>query len=81
MSITANLISGAFLKYKINRNGESLELGFSNDRAILKEQTSKMAQWLKLRDKETNQDVFNRLEKLLQSSKSGAEVISNLEKF
>ena len=81
MRLDANLPSGATLSYRAGRTGTKLEIAFSNDDATLKLQMKLMSAWLKFRKNETHQNVFDRLEKVLQASKSGAEVINNLKNF
>ena len=81
MRLDANLPSGASLSFRAGRSGEKLEIAFSNDDATAKIQMEKMRNWLNWRKDENFQKVFDRLEKVLRASKSGAEVISNLEKY
>lgn len=81
MRLDANLPSGATLSYRAGRTGTKLELAFSNDDATLKQQMKTMSAWLEWRKDENFQMVFDRLEKVLRASKTGAEVINNLKKF
>ena len=76
MSITAKFPSGANFRYFICRSCEKLEVAFSNDSIELKEQSKIFAGWVKLRNGETNIDVFNRLEELCKKCKSGKELIN-----
>ena len=55
MTIQAKLPSGASLKFSINRSGERLEVAFSNNTIVLKEQTDAIQNWLKLRKGENNE--------------------------
>jgi hypothetical protein len=80
MSLSAKMPSGASLKFSIGRNGEKLELAFSNDTKVLQAQMSVVKKWIDYREKETNISRFDRLEKILVESKSGSEVISKMEK-
>jgi hypothetical protein len=69
--------SGASLKFRIGRSGETLEVAFSNDQATLKEQTKKIQKWLDFQEGEkTNQDRFDRLEKIGKQASSGAEFMT-----
>ena len=79
ISLSAQLPSGAKIKFFVGRSGEKLELAFSNDREMLKQQMSEMTKWLNNREGEVNQSRFDRLEKVLRMSKSGAEVMNNLK--
>jgi hypothetical protein len=79
MSLNAKLPSGASLKFSIGRSGEKLELAFSNDIKILKEQMIKMTNWIKTRPTETNIQRFERLENLLNSCNTSVEVMDKIE--
>ena len=81
MRLDANLPSGATLSYRAGRTGTKLEIAFSNDDATLKAQMKTMGAWLEWRKGENYQMVFDRLEKVLRASKSGKEVMLNLDKF
>ena len=76
MWISAKFPSGAYYKFRVDRNGEKLELAFSNDTRELKEQTKIFGQYLKFRQGETNEERFNRLEELTKKCKSGKQLIS-----
>jgi hypothetical protein len=81
MWLEAKFVSGASFKYTINRNGERLELAFSNNDAVREQQSQEVMQWMKLRKGETNKQAFERLEKVASISASGVEVIKNLQKY
>jgi hypothetical protein len=81
MSISVKLHTGASLKFSINRLGEKLELAFSNDAEILRNQMSSMKNWLELRKGENNLQRFDRLENLMRNSTSGSHAIAQLDKF
>ena len=78
ISLTAKFPSGAFLKFSVNRNGERLDLRFSNDADVLKQQQLKISKFLKFKPEESNEGRFDRLEKLLTGCTSGSEVINKL---
>jgi hypothetical protein len=78
MSLSAKFHSGASLKFLVNRSGERLEVAFSNDPEMAKEQTRTLAKWLEPRDKEVNSDIFERLEKLCKECTSGKDLISKI---
>ena len=75
MWITAKFPSGANYKFKVDRRGEKLEIAFSNDTAELAKQSRVFLKWIQLRKGETNEERFNRLEKLTKECKSGKELI------
>ena len=79
MSISAKLPSGASIRFSIGRSGERLTLAFSNDDAVLKEQTRKMSKWLELRKDENNLQRFVRLRSVLEGAKNSLEVMEKLE--
>ncbi len=79
MRLDAKLPSGASISYRVGRSRETLELAFSNDDATLTLQTKEMQAWLKIRKGETNQHVFDRLENVLKSCRSGAEVMAKIK--
>lgn len=80
MSLSAKFKSGATLKFRLNRNGETLEVGFSNDSAELKKQSAAVMAWMKPKGKETNQDRFDRLEKTCLAVNSGKEFMETIGK-
>ena len=49
MWIRAQFPSGAHFKFHVNRNGETLELAFSNDTSILRNQQRVFMKWMDLR--------------------------------
>jgi hypothetical protein len=75
MWITAKFPSGASYKLRINRNGERLEMAFSNNDAESKEQLKIFSNWMKFQPKETHEDRFNRLERLTKQCTSGKALI------
>ena len=79
MSISGKFPSGASFKFSIGRNGEKLELAFSNDTDTLKNQMKVFKQWIDYRPKETNIQRFDRLEKISQNCKTGSEVIAKMQ--
>lgn len=80
MSIRAKFPSGASLLYSISNYREKLEVAFSNDSKVLKEQTKIIADWLKAVGEETNADIFNRLENVCKSVVTGKEFINHITK-
>lgn len=78
MSLSAHFPSGASLRFAIGRSGDKLDLNFSNDPKILKEQGKILIKWLDYREKENNEQRFARLEKICMLAKSGAEFIKLL---
>lgn len=78
MWISAKLPSGAYIKYHLNRNGETIDLRFSNDTNILAAQSKIIQEYMQLRKGETNQHAFDRLETLLNQCNSGKEVIDKI---
>jgi len=79
MSISGKMPSGASLKWSINRNGERLEVAFSNDTKVLKYQVEVVNKWIEYRNGESNQSRFDRMETLLKSCNSGSEVITKMQ--
>ena len=79
LSMNASFPSGATFKWSVGRSGERLAIGFANDEATSQKQAKTILQGLKHRKDETNIMVFDRLEILLKSCKSGKEVISKME--
>ena len=78
MSLSAKLSSGASLKFSIGRSGEKLEIAFSNDPIVLKDQLVKMQEWLKFKNGETNLERFARLRQVLETSTNSIEVMQKL---
>lgn len=81
MSMKINFASGAHLRFMVGRSGEKLDVAFSSDAVILKQQSAALQKWLDYREGETNQHRFARLEKLVAGCSSGSDVITNLAKF
>ena len=82
MSISATFPSGANFKLRVNRNGETLELAFSNDMPTLREQMKTFNAWIK-RESDKHKDwtkLFDILEGYCKKSNTGKELISILEK-
>jgi len=79
MWISAKFPSGASYKFSINRNGEKLEMSFSNDDNESKIQIKIFNNWLKLRPKENNGERFERLERLTKQCTSGKMLIKLME--
>jgi hypothetical protein len=79
MKLEAIMQSGATVKFSITRSGERLVSCLSNDINIAKAQTESLSVWIKRRDKESNRERFDRLEKVLSESNSVAELIANLK--
>ena len=79
LSLSAKFNSGASLKYSISRNGEKLDLAFSNDATVLKEQSRIICEWLDSK-KETNQERIDRLEEVCKKVNSGKEFIDFITK-
>ena len=75
MSIKIKFASNATLDFSVNRNGERLNLAFSNNTVELKEQSKTVQKWLELRKNENNQERFNRLEAAARAAKSGKEFL------
>ena len=80
MKIEIFFPSGASLKFRIGRSGETLEIAFSNDSQTLKTQSAQVRKWLEQRKEETNQDRFDRLEKTARQAKSGIEFMTLISK-
>lgn len=81
MSISGKMLSGALVKLTIGRNGEKLEVAFGNDEAVAKRQLAELKEWLKNRKNETNQERFDRLEKVLLASDNSTEFMNNLKTY
>ena len=81
MSIAAHFPSGAFFKFSIGRNGEKLDIRFSNIQSELNEQGRRFLKWIEYREKETNIDRFDRIEKACQLARSGSEFMKVIEKI
>jgi hypothetical protein len=79
MWISAKFPSGASYKFKVDRNGERLEMAFSNNDAESKIQIRIFQNYMKFRPKETNEDRFNRLERLTKQCVSGKMLIKLME--
>jgi hypothetical protein len=79
MSISGKMPSGASLKWSINRNGERLEVAFSNDTNVLKTQLQVVQKWIEYRAGESNQSRFDRMETLLKTCNSGSDVITKMQ--
>jgi len=81
MSISVKLPSGASLKFSVDRDGDDLELAFSNDRKELKRQAKVAEKYLDFNGLENNLERFERFEKFLKSRdwKSGREMIAAME--
>ncbi|MCK9576363.1 MAG: hypothetical protein WC979_00420 [Candidatus Pacearchaeota archaeon] len=79
MSISGVMQSGANVKFTINRGGEKIVAGLSNDIKIAKVQLLTLQTWLKLRDGENNAQRFDRLENVLKISNNSKEFIENLK--
>lgn len=79
MTISGKMMSGASVKLTINRNGERLESALSNDPDVAGKQLATLTSWLKLRKGESNEDRFDRLEKVLNLSENSTEFINNLK--
>lgn len=79
MWISAKFPSGASYKFRIDRNGEKLEMAFSNDDNEAKVQIKIFNNWLKFRPKETHADRFDRLERLTKQCSSGKMLIKLME--
>ena len=75
MWIAAKFPSGANYKFKVDRNGERLEIAFSNNTAELAKQSRIFLKWMQFRKGENNEQRFDRLEKLTKECKSGKELI------
>ena len=79
MWITAKFPSGATYKFRVDRNGEKLEMAFSNNDAEANDQIKIFNNWLKFRPKETHADRFDRLERLTKQCTSGKMLIKLME--
>jgi hypothetical protein len=79
LSMNASFPSGATFRWSVGRTGERLSIAFANDEETSKRQAKTIVRWLKHREEETNEMVFERLEVLLKSCKSGKEVVSKME--
>lgn len=79
MSITGKFPSGAFFKFAVGRSGETLDLRFSNDRKVLKEQVNIFSKFMNLNEDENNTERFERLENLCKGLKSGGQVIEKMK--
>jgi len=79
MWISAKFPSGASYKVTINRNGERLQMAFSNDDKEASMQIKIFNNWLKFRPKETNEERFERLERLTKQCTSGKMLIKLME--
>lgn len=77
MSLSAKFPSGAQLKFSICNEpfDECLELRFSNDEKVLREQMKIMKKFLEPKSNENNEQRFSRLEALIIGCRSGSEVI------
>lgn len=80
MWIKGQFPSGAHFKFHVNRNGETLELAFSNDVNILRNQQRVFMKWMDFRKGEKHIDRFNRLKAIVAGCKSGGELIAKMEK-
>lgn len=78
MWIKAQLPSGAWFKFTVNRGGERLEAALSNDSATLKQQLQQLRAWLNFRSGENNLQRFQRIRAVAEASRNSAELISNL---
>ncbi len=81
LSLSAHFPSGAFLKFSIGRSGDRLDIRFSNDEKVLKEQAKTFSKWIDYREKENNEQRMDRLEKACKMAKSGAEFMKVIEKI
>lgn len=79
MTITGVLQSGANVKFSVGRTGERLTAGLSNDMKVAKVQMQQLSDWVRLRENETNQDRFDRIEMVLLKSNSSIDLINNLK--
>jgi len=79
MWISAKFPSGASYKFRVDRYGEKLEMAFSNNDAESKIQIRIFQNYMKFRPKETNEDRFNRLERLTKQCTSGKMLIKLME--
>lgn len=79
MWISAKFPSGASYKFRVDRDGERLEVAFSNDTKELNIQIKIFNKWMKLKPKETNADRFDRLERLTKQCTSGKMLIKLME--
>ena len=76
MWIKAKFPSGAYYKFSVNRDGERLEMAFSNNDSEASVQIKTFNNYMKFRKGETNEDRFNRLEELSKKCSSGKQLIS-----
>lgn len=79
MWIEAKFPSGASYKFKIDRNGERLEMAFSNNDVEARTQMNIFGAYMKFKKGETNENRFNRLERLTKQCKSGKELINLMQ--
>jgi len=84
MSITGTMPSGANFKFKVNRNGETIEIGFSNDKIVAKAQMVIFRSWIKFNaernDTTSWKDIFDKLEAFTKASKNSTQFIELMKK-
>ena len=79
MWISCQFPSGANFKYRVTRYDTKLEFAFSNDDAEAKTQITIFKEWLEENHTTSYGDLFNDLETLCLTCKSGQELISKMK--
>lgn len=80
MWINVNFPSGGNFKFTVNRYKETLELAFSNDDPEQKIQMYIFKKWMKTNHTTSWGELFNKLEDLSKTCKSGKELINLMVK-
>ena len=75
MWISAKFPSGASYRFSVGRNGERITMAFSNNNAESNIQLKIFNEYMKFHKGETNEDRFNRLERLTKQCTSGKMLI------